>query len=972
MSRGIISSLSGVARLVRVLSCWLETRRCLGLLASLRLRGSSALLSLRIQALKGRALLSWRLSSLLGHVEQQQQLSSRLVSAQEVNLDELRRCLVSFVLRLWVVGMSARKRLHVSLCQLQERKQRHLLAVLLEDWQRQARVSCSSSEASRDLDKEEEEELEEQQQQQQQRTTIGLKLRGCKVEDVAKGGPADLSGMFFRGDNLIAAEGCMLTDDNVLQVLRGSDVPGTFVSILLEKSHTGEIIHVRLKRELHAIHFSHRLRDELRAKEETILASAQRLRDMEAKLEEKEANEIRMEETIQSLLRKLNGEAGSEDGDQQNRRELLGRQEMQDASTCTHEDPPDDETRRILKKVLTSLRSLPAHLSSVAGRMHVTEMQGDDACADMQEEEATLEDFDVNTIVGRLLEAVETVRGEVTKRVGEVVRELRGMEEKTSQMEQDRHHLILDRDRMRRKSEEIEIEMQRKVAEAESAREMAERGREAAENERTRGRGSRGDASEQVAPEPHQTELEEETEETLGYRRGGLTRLKDMLLLPSSSKPNSAGYRGEDLRNTLSVIRKISVDKGLCDAMPGIAGPEASLPLAEFVYLWFGSNAEASRLSSHPRTRADAECFKFLESLVRLQQEHPEVANFHYLLNSCTSDEVAYYMLARKVLLGASVSARTWLEVSKPVVAQACDLLIMRHAENSYAETVREEMKREILREADQTSETLEPFAFLGSLLMLYKEEKKEVRKMLKLLFDAGKGMRHFSELHKLRGMLQSIEPEVQDEEVVQVYQHVRSLMEEDEGQPISFHKLWLVVERCGLLIRRQLIGVRSEPDISLLPRLKRKSASVASTWSAVKPHVHSMVLKLRKSNLAIERRWGRMGEEQVKQLEQLEGTEREGSHLVDNLRRLLANLILWHSMQKEIHADRAVTTADAELHNLALLVMHRSRMDERSSSFVANYLGEPPPDPDSHFPDISTAPLTPVKLAPRSRTSMY
>ena len=732
-----------------------------------------------------------------------------------------------------------------------------------------------------------------------------------------------------------------------------------------------EVARRRLEEEREEAELVAQLRDELRAKEETILASAERLRDMEAKLEEKEANEIRMEETIQSLLRKLNGEAGSEDGDQQNRRELVGGQEMQDASTCTHEDPPDDETPRLLKRALTSLQSLPAHLSSVAGQMDVTEMQGGDACADMQEEEATLEDFDVNTIVGRLLEAVETLRGEVTKRVGEVVRELRGMEEKTSQMEQDRHHLILDRDRMRRRSEEIEIEMQHKVAEAESAREMAERGREAAENERTRGRGSGGDASQQVAPEPHQTELEE-TEETPGYRRGGLTRLKDMLLLPSSSIPNSAGYRGEDLRNTLSVIRKISVDKGLCDAMSGMAGPEASLPLAEFVYLWFGSNAEASRLSSHPRTRADAECFKFLESLVRLQQEHPEVANFHYLLNSCTSDEVAYYMLARKVLLGASVSSRTWLEVSKLVVAQACNLLIMRHAENSYAETVREEMKREILREADQTSETLEPFAFLGSLLMLYKEEKKEVRKMLKLLFDAGKGMRHFSELHKLRGMLQSIEPEVQDEEVVRVYQHVRNLMDEDEGQPISFHKLWLVVERCGLLIRRQLIGVRSEPDLSLLPRLKRKSASVSSTWSAVKPHVHSMVLKLRKSNLAIERRWGRMGEEQVKQLEQLEGTEREGSHLVDNLRRLLANLMLWHSMQKEIHADKAVATADAELHNLALLVMHRSRMDERSSSFVANYLGEPPPDPDSHFPDISTAPLTPVKLAPRSRTSMY
>eukprot|EP00960_Hanusia_phi_P045112 757032-Hanusia_phi.AAC.2 len=645
---------------------------------------------------------------------------------------------------------------------------------------------------------------------------------------------------------------------------------------------------------------------------------------------------------------------------------------MQDVATSTEDGGPLGlpESRTALEVLYTSVRDMLRDVSRAMREMRLTETdQGQDDFADELASNDGLvldeDSFKVERTVMRMITAVASLKKDVVTGFEMSAREMRSLELRAAKLETQGRELQTEREALRREVEEKQRELRRQVAELDSTRARLE-SRHAEEEEARRAGGS-GEEEARSTDELH-SQLEIDAGESQRQGKGGIIRLREMLLLPSSSKLLPTGYRGEDLRSTLNIIRRISVDKALSDSLSSLSGFESFLPLPEFVYLWFGSNAPSQ--VSNARTRADGDCFKFLESLKRLLPEHPEVANFHFLLDACSADEVAYYMLARKTLLGVAVSPRTSLEVSKQLAVQACDWLIMRHADDAHAESVREEMKREVLEGAEQASETLEPFAFLGSLLMLYKEEKREVRRMLKLLFDAGKGLRHFSEMHKLRGMLQSIDPDITDDDVVLVYRQARALVEDEDNASLTFRSIWLVVERCGLLIRRQLIGLRCQPELLLLPRLRRKAPSVASIWLTVKPHVRSLIAKLCSSSFAVERQWGRMAEQQATFLEQLEGTEREGSLLIDSLRRLLATVLLWHSLQKEIHAHEAVATAEAELHNLAVLVMNRSRIDEPKCSFVYNLVGAAG-DQDSHFPDIS-ANLTPVKLAPRSRTSMY
>jgi C-terminal processing protease CtpA/Prc len=69
-----------------------------------------------------------------------------------------------------------------------------------------------------------------------QSTAIGIVLSGTRVEVMVPGSPAQVCGMVDSGDELLMVDGQKVTEQTALAALRGSDVPGSVVSVLVRKS----------------------------------------------------------------------------------------------------------------------------------------------------------------------------------------------------------------------------------------------------------------------------------------------------------------------------------------------------------------------------------------------------------------------------------------------------------------------------------------------------------------------------------------------------------------------------------------------------------------------------------------------------------------------------------------------------------------------------------------------------------------
>lgn len=69
-----------------------------------------------------------------------------------------------------------------------------------------------------------------------QTTAIGIVLSGTRVEVLVPGSPAQVCGMVDTGDELLMVDGQKVTEQTALAALRGSDVPGSVVSLLVRKS----------------------------------------------------------------------------------------------------------------------------------------------------------------------------------------------------------------------------------------------------------------------------------------------------------------------------------------------------------------------------------------------------------------------------------------------------------------------------------------------------------------------------------------------------------------------------------------------------------------------------------------------------------------------------------------------------------------------------------------------------------------
>ncbi len=60
-------------------------------------------------------------------------------------------------------------------------------------------------------------------------------MNGTTVDNIVVGGPADNSRQLARGDVILSIDGNEVRNDNVLQAMKGSDVPGSSVDICIAK-----------------------------------------------------------------------------------------------------------------------------------------------------------------------------------------------------------------------------------------------------------------------------------------------------------------------------------------------------------------------------------------------------------------------------------------------------------------------------------------------------------------------------------------------------------------------------------------------------------------------------------------------------------------------------------------------------------------------------------------------------------------
>ena len=81
------------------------------------------------------------------------------------------------------------------------------------------------------------------------RTTIGLSLRGLVVEEVYPGGPAAVSALVGKGDEVVAVNDVpVVARDRLSAAIIGDDTPDSAVLLNLLKKDNGRVCRVVLKR----------------------------------------------------------------------------------------------------------------------------------------------------------------------------------------------------------------------------------------------------------------------------------------------------------------------------------------------------------------------------------------------------------------------------------------------------------------------------------------------------------------------------------------------------------------------------------------------------------------------------------------------------------------------------------------------------------------------------------------------------
>ena len=415
--------------------------------------------------------------------------------------------------------------------------------------------------------------------------------------------------------------------------------------------------------------------------------------------------------------------------------------------------------------------------------------------------------------------------------------------------------------------------------------------------------------------QPELVDFDEWNIRSAGDTSKGIARLRHMLL-DYRAPPASSLLETDEIRSLLQIVRRVCVDKALTDSSMEPSSAQW-LQFPEFLYAWFGNRPalgtrhQTSELRS--RAAADGDCARFLHRLGRLHNKHRELATFRTLLNSCEVDEVSYYMHARRVLLGVNHSSQLNIEVDRATAIKACKVLIMRHAEDAHADTVRADMTKSLLSSISTSTTTgaMDSAALLTGLLSVYKEEKQQLRTMLEVLHKAGTNLRDYPAIHKVRAMLHSVDPTASDYEVLDIYQRCNIVDNSQlpSGDPeslriVPFGMLWIVLQRHGFMVKRQRIGMQYQPDVlQESPALAQCTADALASWLTVKPYVRTLVNKAQASEYECERLWSRHAKYLIKGIDAASQTKKgiTGAAVLFRLKRLLTSAFMAQSLRYEI-----------------------------------------------------------------------
>jgi hypothetical protein len=460
-------------------------------------------------------------------------------------------------------------------------------------------------------------------------------------------------------------------------------------------------------------------------------------------------------------------------------------------------------------------------------------------------------------------------------------------------------------------------------------------------------------------------DLDEWKIKSIADRSTGVSRLRQMLL-DNRPSPATSLLETDEVRALLQTVRRICVDKALADLSIEASGT-LGLQFPEYLYAWFGNQpcgaVQHSAAEVKNRAAADGECARFLHRVTRFQSKHRELATFFTLVDSCELDEVSYYMHARRVLVGLNCSSQLSIEVPMTTAVRACSVMIMRHAKDAHAQKVRTDMTKSLLSSKSilTASGGVDTAALLAGLLAVYKEEKTQLRRMMQVLHKAGANLRDYPAIHKLRAMLQSVDPEVSDYEVLDIYQRCSiadntrkpsagdvgaqltdSGSSEEPERIVPFGMLWVVLQRHGFLVKRQRICSHYQPDVLMeSPGLVQCSKAVLASWLTVKPYVRSLVKKAEGSEFECERLWAQEARQLVNGIEDASQIDKDkiGPQVIFRLKRLLTSTFCAQSLRNDITFPPSNLRLTAEELNLmASVVKQRDLMADAClrSSVVA------------------------------------
>lgn len=268
---------------------------------------------------------------------------------------------------------------------------------------------------------------------------------------------------------------------------------------------------------------------------------------------------------------------------------------------------------------------------------------------------------------------------------------------------------------------------------------------------------------------------------------------------------------------------------------------------------------------------------RFLDALERLHPKSRELAMFGEVLDACEADEVAYFVQARRALLPPAESSEVAPLLSLEAARRGCEALIMRQASDVHARRVRTSVTERLLAKPGvlvrggapvEEPARVDGAALLGELMRVQREEKRELCRMLQQLHATGAGLPGFPEVHRLRAVLQAVEPDVSDAELLEIFQRASVAaphpVPEAPGRAplrtVPFANLWAALQRHGFLARRQRLGALSAPGegsgggAAAGPRERDAAAAVAEIWMALHSQARALVGRLARSPLQAHR----------------------------------------------------------------------------------------------------------------------